>query len=234
VHVVTAGPSMDFINALTKGSTENQDMSLVDAIPPKIKDKIPKDVQNALAAFSPAKIKQMLPKLKDALAKCVYMTAKDCIKELKKVDPALANLINTIKPHLKNLKMKIISKLQEIIPKLQSQLLKNILQTAINMLSPPMSRRRKRSTDILVRAKRDFQISIKIQIKSLMKSPMTLSQVIMLIKQIGATIKMKLSGGSPSILQQIVNLLGSLSPIMKAILSNPDVMKLLGTSPPSK
>jgi len=239
---VNAG-MIDLINALTPGSTDKQDMNMLDPLPQKVQDKIPQEIKDKLKDLKVSDVKKELKAGKDALKQCVMQmkSPKDCLKDLKAVMPKLSGLAKAVKKQMMKMMNKLYTMIQNIIPQLKSQLLKNILQTVLNMMPMPPARRRKRSViamepqgapgSVLFRRKRQINISIKIQIKSLMQSPMSMQQVIQMLKQIKDAV-LKAVNGSPSILQQIINLLSSMSPMIAKLFSNPAVTKALGTQPP--
>jgi len=239
LSLVSAGSITDFVNALQPGATQNQDMTILKPIPDKLKAKIPDDVKSAMHNIKVSDLKQELKQGKAALKNCVMSmeSPKQCLQDLKAAMPKLTALMQAIKPHVKNMMNKLYSKIQQIIPQLNSQVLKNMLQTVLNAMPMPPGRRRKRSVTALeartdsIRQKRQVNISIKIQIKSIKQSPMTPPQMKSLLQQIKQAI-IKAMSGTPNILQEIVNLLGSLSPMLMKLLSNPAVTSFLGTQPP--
>jgi len=236
LSVVSAGPVTDFVNALQPGASQNQDMSLLSPLSQSMQNKIPSDVKSAMQNIKVSDLKQELKQGKAALKNCIMSkeSPKQCLQDLKAAMPKLTALMQAIKPHIKNMMNKLYKKIQSIIPQLNSPTLKNMLQTVLNVMPTPPSRRRKRSLSALetgtssIRRKRQAQ-SIMSQIKSLMQGPMSKQQVISLLKQIKQAVLQKIM----PILQQIINMIGSMGPMANALMSIPSLMKALGTQPPS-
>jgi ElaB/YqjD/DUF883 family membrane-anchored ribosome-binding protein len=176
-------------------------------------------------------LKSDIKQLGTTLKKCMteMMSPKQCLAELKKIDPEMNKLLQMIKDKIvakvKSLKDKIMKMLQKLKDQLISPTLKNIVQTVMNLITPPpSSRRRKRSSQIM-------SMIMQIQTK-----PLTKQDIMAILKAIKQAIMnflmMPPPPPPPSIMQMLVNLAAKAVPSLIPLLSNPSLMKVLKTVPP--